>query len=69
MGKGDTQDCGSVQADGAGTRACSKPPRVEGRGECEGEVAGATVRPPAGPGEPCGKPGFGLGLVGIREGL
>lgn len=41
----------------------------EGRGECEGEVAGATVRPPAGPGEPCGKPGFGLGLVGIREGL
>ena len=41
----------------------------EGQGECEGEVAGATVRPPAGPGEPCGKPGFGLGLVGIREGL
>ena len=30
MGRGDTQDWGSVQADGAGTRACSKLPRVGG---------------------------------------
>ena len=30
MGQGDTQDCGSVQADAAGTRARSKPPRVGG---------------------------------------
>ena len=57
----------SVQADGAETRACSKLPRVGGN--VKGEAAGATIRPCAGPGEPCGKPGCGLEVVGVREEL
>ena len=40
----------------------------KGRGECEG-ISGRSHGQALQPGEPCGKPGFGLEVVGIMEEL